>query len=406
MKLSRIAYRNVGRNKRRSILSGIAIGVAAMAIVILFSLLNGMQADLATNLQDFYSGMVRVRHAEYDANELLSPLHLRVEDADARVAELEAMPEVSAVSPRISFPASIYRNGETYSAQGMGVDTVREADYSRLDGYLVDGALPAPGSREIVLGYELADRLDVGVGDQLTILTLTMRRSSNAMTFNVAGTLRLPVDGLNTQLVMAPIATVRELVRMDDAATEILVKLDDERDAPAVAEALRASWDGGLRIVTWEEIPSSYSFIQWARNIYNGIAAFFFVLGSTVIITTTMIVIFERMREIGTIAAMGMTGKEIVRLFFLESLFIALIAAAVGVAIGSGVSVLLGEMGIDMGESLEGIDIEFGSQIYPQWNPLTAALVYVYSVAVTGLATFFPSRRAAKIEPVEALHTV
>ena len=406
MKLSRIAYRNIGRNKRRSILSGIAIGVAAMAIVILFSLLNGMQADLATNLQDFYSGMVRIRHAEYDENELLSPLHLRVEDADERVEELEAMPEVSAVSPRISFPASIYENGETYSARGMGVDMVREVDYARLDGYLIDGTLPAPGAREVVLGYVLADRLGVGVGDQLTILTLTMRRSSNAMTFEVAGTVRLPVEGLNTQLVMAPIDTVRELVRMEDAASEILVKLDNERDAPAVAEALRASWDGGLRIVTWDEIPSSYAFIQWARNIYNGIAAFFFVLGSTVIITTTMIVIFERMREIGTIAAMGMTGNEIVRLFFLESLFIALIAAAVGVAVGSGFSLLLGEMGIDLGESLEGIDIELGADIYPQWNPVTAAIVYVYSVAITALATYFPSRRAAKIEPVEALHTV
>ncbi|MFW5717405.1 MAG: ABC transporter permease [Spirochaetota bacterium] len=407
MKLSTIALRNVGRNKRRSVLSGIAIGVAAMAIVILFSLINGMQADLANNLQDFYSGMIRVRHAEYDQNEILSPLHLRVQDAGERAAELESMDGVTAISPRINFPASIYQDGETSNAQGIGVDMSREVQYSRLNDYLVEGAMPGDNTRGMLLGTTLADRLGVSVGDTLTILTTTMTRGSNAITFTVAGTLQFPVQGLNAQALMIPLPAARDLVKMDDAVTEILIKLEDESQAAAVAREIESRWDShDLRIATWREIPTSYSFIEFARNIYNGMAAFFFLLGSTVIITTTMIVIFERMREIGTIAAMGMTGSEIVRLFFLESFFIALIAAGIGVVAGTGISLVLGEVGIDMREAVQGMDIEFGGQVYPRWRLGTTVFVYIYSIAVTGLAAFFPTRRAAKIEPVEALHTV
>jgi len=406
MKLSRIAFRNVGRNKRRSILSGIAIGVAAMAIVILFSLLSGMQADLASNLQDFYSGMVRVRHAEYTANEMLSPLHLRVGDLDERLATLDSLPEVESVAPRIRFPASIYLEGETFSAQGLGVDIEREVRYSQLDAYLVSGVAADTGSKEAMIGNALADRLGVEVGDSITVLTVTMTRGSNAMTFIVSGIVQLPVDALNSNTVLVPIATARDLLRMDNSATEVLVKLTRERESAAVAQRLRAMWDADLSIESWRDIPSAYTFIEWARNIYNGMAVFFFLLGSTVIITTTMIVIFERMREIGTIAAMGMTGKEIVRLFFLESLFIAMIAAAVGVLLGSGISLALGVVGIDMADAMEGIDIEIGSSIFPQWSLPTAIFVYFYSVIITGLAAFFPARRAAKVEPVEALHTV
>lgn len=407
MKLRDIAMRNIGRNRRRSMLSGVAIGVAAMSIVLLFALIDGMAEDLSNNLHDFYSGMVRVRHVDYDANELLSPLHLRVQDASRRSDELLTLDGVQSVSPRVAFPASVYLDGETHNAQGVGVDMELERSYSRIDEYLLAGGMPSPGEREVLLGGELADELGIGVGDQLTLLTLTMRRSSNAVTYTVAGTLQLPVNMLNNNVIYVPLASARQLIRMDDAATEILIKLDDERASNAFAAALRERWlEEDLRIASWREIQSSYSFVELARSIYNGMAVVFFLLGSTVIITTTMIVIFERMREIGTIAAMGMTRRQIVQLFFLEALFIAIIAAAVGVVVGTGITLVLGEVGISMGEALDGVDVELGTRIFPRWRFETALFVFAYSVVVTALASYFPSRKAARVEPVEALHTV
>jgi putative ABC transport system permease protein len=136
------------------------------------------------------------------------------------------------------------------------------------------------------------------------------------------------------------------------------------------------------------------------------IALVFFLLASTVIINTTMMVIFERMREIGTVAAMGMTPQEIVRLFFLEAFYIGAIAAFVGVVLGIAVTIPLSKTGIDLTQSMGGVDLEINPVIYPRLNIRSTVFVFFYSTAIASLASFIPSRRAAKIEPVEALRAV
>src|SRR6056297_1527154 len=98
MKLLNVAWRNIGRNRRRSVLSLSAIAVAAMAITLLFALLAGMEADLSSNLINHYNGEVRVRHESYGEYERFNPLHLRVEDADRAVEALQTVTEVEAIS--------------------------------------------------------------------------------------------------------------------------------------------------------------------------------------------------------------------------------------------------------------------------------------------------------------------
>ncbi len=145
--------------------------------------------------------------------------------------------------------------------------------------------------------------------------------------------------------------------------------------------------------------------IDLAVKIYDIIGIIFFLLASTVIVNTTIMVIFERMKEIGTLGAMGMTGRQLVKLFFLESLFISIVGALVGIAIGIGVTAYFGVVGIDaFAKAMEGMDsMGIGAILYPVLNFKSTVMVFVYSLVVTGLATWWPSRRAAKITPVEAL---
>jgi len=134
---------------------------------------------------------------------------------------------------------------------------------------------------------------------------------------------------------------------------------------------------------------------------------FFFLLGSTVIITTTMMVIYERMREIGTMAALGMKGSQIVKLFFLESFFIGAIASFIGVVIGSGIAIAMNVFKLmDWTKQLEGIDMAISGLMKPAWNIQTALIIFLYSTTIASVASFLPSRRAAKIQPVEALRAV
>ena len=142
MKLSNIALRNITRNKKRSILSGLAIAIAAMSIVLLYSYIAGMKKDLTDNLHTYYTGQIRIQHEEFEKYDYLNPLHLRIKSYKDILQELDKIEDIKAVSPRINFPTQIYRYEDNYNAFVTGVDMMREKDYQPLRESLISGRLP------------------------------------------------------------------------------------------------------------------------------------------------------------------------------------------------------------------------------------------------------------------------
>ena len=183
MKVSKIAFRNIKRNKRRSILSGSAIAVATMVIVLMFSLINGMLIDIEWNVTSYVTGHVRVRNIEYDKNEMFNPLHLNISGAEQRIREIDAIPEVSIVAPRITFPGIVYRGENSYKMQGVGADLAKELEFQNLAEHVVEGRIPEAGKNEVLMGFGLAGNMDLTIGDKFTVLTNTVYRGSNGMTF-------------------------------------------------------------------------------------------------------------------------------------------------------------------------------------------------------------------------------
>lgn len=412
MKLYKIALRNISRNKRRSLLSGTAIAIAGFAIVFLFGFLGGMVNDMEQNLWTYITGAVRVRHSDFDRYERLNPMHLAVPDYLAVLDDIESDPAVSAVSPRINFPGRIPIGGigsdEKVNVMGMGVDFSREAFYQDYDRTLIEGRLPAAGTREALVGRGLASKLGAGLGDKFTVLSQSGSRGSNAYTFTVVGVISLPMPGLEKTMVQVPLDTAQRFLWLPDQVQEILIKVDTKIDSPkAVAARLSETLSSmvPLNVLNYKEVNGMAAMIDLAVKIYDVIGIIFFLLASTVIINTTIMVIFERMKEIGTLGAMGMTGKQLVRLFFFESLFISIAGSIVGILLGMALTAYLGNVGFDaMAKAMEGMDsMGIGSVIYPVLNFKSTVMVFIYSLIVTGIATWWPSRRAAKITPVEAL---
>ena len=426
MKLWRIALRNVARNKRRSLLSGTAIAVATLAVVLLFSLIAGMLDDTVSIALTYDTGHVQVRHPEFGRYEHLSPVHLSVADAEAVQARLAELPEVAAVLPRVRFGGAIYREDQNHAAFGIGVDFGSEiaaaarrlpqlaaaagaapdlenfARAWRLD--VFGGVLPDPAARELVMAKTLADELGVTVGDKLTILTRTAVMSTQAWTFRISGLVGFPVGGLS-RVVLLPIGAAQRFLQLDatGAVTDLLLYAADDDQVPPLADAVRDAVGDRLEVRSWTEENAMYRLFQLATRIYDIIALVFFLLATTVIVNTTMMVVYERMREIGTIAALGMTGAQITRLFFLEALFIGVAAALAGVGLGIALVVPLSQVGIDYTEAMEGVELNMSNIIYPRLSLRSTVLVLCYSVAVTAAASFWPTRRAARLHPVTAL---
>ncbi|MBN2439712.1 MAG: ABC transporter permease [Spirochaetales bacterium] len=544
MKLYRIAFRNVLRNKRRSLLSGTAIAIAAMIITILLSLYSGIGKDMEDNVYKFLTGHIRIRHNEYTANENLNPLHLSVDHYKEILTRLDNIGTIKASNPRISFGTAFYgsprlfiedikdrdkfltafktadnpvfsflrekylyakerlgergydlplpdevtatanpvvlgdllyginevltryelydlpffsgislseetkeftngkvsyeerilfnrlllqdafpdliaespRSGKMILGMGMGIDFERDKDFINIKEKITQrdarGELPGTGEniREIILTSGLAKKLNATIGDRLTISTKTKYSGINGMTFTVKGIISLPVGMYNNNMFFLPLDTAQKLLKMDDSVSEILVLLKNiqniDKTIPVIQNTIAEAQISNIEVSPWSTIdiyPMYLAIIDFV-GYYMGL--FFFLLGSTVIITTTMMVIYERMREIGTIAAMGMKGGQIVKLFFLESFIIGAIASFVGVIIGSGITIPLSIYGMDWTEAMGEINMVISGFLRPQWDLGRTFIVFVYSTAVASFASFIPSRRAAKIQPVEALRAL
>lgn len=413
MKIYQIALRNISRNKRRSMLSGTAIAIAAFVIVFLFSFMAGVINDMESNLWTYMVGAIRIRHADFDKYERLNPLHLAIPDYTSLMADIQTDPSVSVLSPRINFPGRIpvggIENDKKINVMGMGVDFDRELYYQDYKQTLIEGRIPQMGSREALVGRTMASRIDAGIGDKFTVLSESGSRGSNAYTFTIVGILSLPLAGLEKNMIQVPLDTAQRFLWLPNQVQEILVKIDPKGDSPKnVANRLSLGLESDVPLNVWEykRVNGMASYIDVAAKVYDLIAILFFLLASTVIINTTIMVIFERMKEIGTLAAMGMTGKQLVKLFFLEALFISIAGALFGILAGIALSAYLGNVGFSaMADAMEGLDASMGvgSIIYPVLNFRSVVLVFIYAVAVSSLATWWPSRRAAKISPVEAL---
>ena len=409
IKLVKTALRNISRNKRRSILSGVAIGVAAMAIVMLFSLMAGMQVDMESNLKSYYTGGIRIRNENYEQYERFNPVHLTV---DAKVVQnvLDTIPEVDVYVPRTSFPASLYIEGTNFGAMGVGADFEKEAKFIDLAGSLKKGRLPENGKNEMIMGAILARDLNLEIGDKVTIMSTTAARGTNAITLKIVGLFAFPVGALNAKYFWAPIDRISYFLRMNGDTQEVILKVkegvNEVETAAKIKDILQKETSVNYDVQAWTEISGTYEMIEMANTTYIIMAFIFFLLGSTVIINTTMMVIFERMREIGTLGALGMHGKELVRLFFLEGMFISIIGTFMGVVTGIGFTLLLGKTGIDMTEAMQGVDFEVSGMVYPKLCIGKTIFVFFYSVIVASLATLIPSGKASKIQPVEALRYV
>jgi putative ABC transport system permease protein len=410
MKLARIALRNIGRNSRRSILSATATAIATMSMVALVAYVNGLSSDMNKNVADLVTGHVQVRAADYERYEQLNPLHLRVQRYRDLLARLDAEPEVAASVARLSLPVGIFRGGESVGAQVMGVDVGRERTFMQIDWIVASGRLPNAGANEALVGRALAKKLGAGLGDRITLLSGTMRRSSNAMTVQIVGLAAFPVSSMDGLRLILPIDRAIALARMDDSVTEVLVKARDEGRIASVKQRLDAllaegGWEG-LHARTWYEANYMLSFMKLADIAYFIISMVFFLLASTVLVNTTMMVVFERTREIGTVGALGMKSREIVRMFLLEALALAVIGALMGVLLGLAIAVPLSYLGIDMGALTQGMSFEISNVVFAQPKPLGTALIFVYAVAISCAAAYLPARRAARIQPVEALRAI
>lgn len=406
MRLSEIAFRNIFRNGRRSLLSITAIAVAAFSITFLFALLEGITVDVRQNALNYESGEVRLRNAEYDRYEYLNPVQYVVPNYQELIQHLDELDSTAAISPRIQVPSAYFHDEKQVSAVAFGLDIELERRYQDLEAIVASGRLPRPGTDQVIIGTGLAQDLGVETGDIATFLTRTRYRGSNAFTVDVVGLAQFPVGALNNRAMIIPIDRASRYMRMGDGVTEILIKGHPDHTENLIGDVRSVLEEHGPEEVTavhWTEISSGYEYLQIANIVYRIMALIFFLLAATVIISTTMMIVHERTREIGTLSALGMSDSRLIRLFFTEAAYLGAFGALLGVLLGAATVLPFSLYGLNLGSAMEGVDMDISNVLYPVLNLNSTLGVFIFSWVVSMAATYPSARRAAKLQPVVAL---
>jgi ABC-type lipoprotein release transport system permease subunit len=402
MNYFKLAYRNLGRHRRRSILSGLALGMGTALLMFIAAFFQGeMRSSMETTLR-LNSGHIQVRDADYDPDKLSVAWEYLIESPEQVVAQIEALEQVQTATPRLFASGIVSIQDDSVGVQIMGIvpDSAANDPYRTL----VSGNFITADDREgILIGYPLAQSLGLEVGDQLNLLVNTSEGSVDEQLFTVRGIFTTGTTAYDKGIVFLPLAKAQAFSGAQDRASMIFILLNDREQAEFVAAAIPS---GSFQVETWQELNELLVLINDFSNAY----LFFInliVIGVTaiVIINTLLMSVFERMREIGILSAIGMKGRQIIALFLAEAGLLALGGVTFGALTGWALSAYFGRVGIYFGDLGISGGMIVPDRIYPYLTLDSAVNLIITAFIITLLGSLYPARVAARMEPVEALHS-
>ena len=409
--LTVFAWRNLWRNRRRTLLTLASISFGVFLAVLMTGVTDRHYSDLIDLAAKVGSGHVTIQHPEY----LDTPTMSRsVNGMEALAATAAANPQVVTSAPRILGPAMIATANDSFGGMLIAIDPERESadTLSILDA--VEGAemFTSADDKGIILGAKLADNLGAQIGDRV-VYTITDR--GGEMTSGVARLRARVATGspsIDGSLSMLAIGALREALGYGpDEATQLAIFIDDQRRSGEVARGLRSQLPEGATALAWHEIQRELSaFIAMDTGGATFMQVVLAILISAGIFNTLFVSVMERLREFGILLAIGFSPSRLFRLVILESFWLGVAGLVMSVAVTAGPYLYLVTNGLDisgvLGREMDIAGVGMPTHVKVGLFPASALLIATAAMAATLLAGLYPAWRAGRVEPVESIRMV
>lgn len=409
--LLRLSLKNAWRLRRRTLLVGCVIALGNAILIFQLAQGRGQEAAFLNSMIRSLSGHLQIqsRSAEssdvYEASDLDAAPLLEVELIERVLAET---PGVAVSARRIRFGAMVAAGEESWGGFVLGVDPERERRVCDAVG-IARGRFVRRGEDGIVIGGRLAEDRGLDLGDSLILLVSTVDGYFNGMEFRVVGILEdQGLSRFHSSLLYIPIDRAKRLIALEQGeAYELVVTLDEDRDTAAAAADIEARLSRlGLpvRVTTWQEMGATFrGILKVSQGFRVVMAGFLSIIVLMLIFNTLSVYVLDRTREVATMMAIGYSGAKIVLLFIAEGLFLASSSAAVGLAVGGGLSEWLGTVGIPAFN--EAMTYVFaGDRLYPILRPEHVLALLGGTGAIGLVASLGPALRAARLDPAQTLN--
>lgn len=409
----RIGWRNLGRNRKRTVLTALGLGVGYFTCVFVVGWSEGIMAELVENATSLVTGQIEIHDAEYRPDRsLYDTIGGRAgADVEALLRTIDADEAVVAAAPRV-YSGGLVSSGEATSAgMFLGVDPEREVALTRFLDPLAEGELPAAGRNELVIGEEMGRQLSVGVGDELILVGSGADGSMANDLYTVAGIYRTGLVEFDASTVVIPIGDLQSLVVLEpNRVHEIAIATVEPDLARETALRLSAALDAPAReivVASWAELnPVLAEYVAVGESFYWLIIVIVFTVAAFGIANTMLMATFERRREFAVMLALGSTPWAIMGIVVSEALAIGAVSLAGSAAFVFPLMAWLYNAPPSLewlygNVTLQGVlltpSLRVGYNV-PAW---TWASVGLFVTAL--LSALYPAARAARTPPADTL---
>ncbi|MGB5624879.1 MAG: FtsX-like permease family protein [Woeseiaceae bacterium] len=403
--LTRLAWRYLWRNHRRTIIMVSAIAVGVWAMIFMTALSRGMVDQMIEDGVSALPGHVQLHNPLFLDDPSVAN---RILISDAELSRTFSATDFKAWASRVKVPAVIASEYESRGVTLLGIDPVAEREFGYVSYDEVEGRfLESVDDNGIVIGRKLADKLETKVGKRVVLMSQDPENEIADRGFRVVGLFEADVPALEEGHVFIGKKAAQKMLRIGDTTTEIVFLGDNYRNVEPTYNKVVENVDGTLDASRWYEVAT---YLGSMLKVMDGFVMIWmiviFLALSFGLVNTLVMAVFERVREIGLMLALGMKPSNILGQIIIESMLLLAVGLAIGnVLAWATIQPLRG--GIDISVVAEGMEMMgAASVLYPRLYVSDMILANVIVLSLGFLASLSPAWRASRYEPVEAITKV
>ena len=407
--LFQVAWRNVWRNGRRTLITATAMGVSVAICIFLSVFTNQFYSVFFDLLVTQKMGHIQIQNVDYAQSK---SVHDTIKGGDKLIEDLQKLDGTKGVSAKLYGNLLVSGATDSAGAQVVGVFPEAEDSARSASDQIVEGAyLSESASKEVIVGVTLFDDLDLTLGDELFVYTQASDGSMAYDLYNLVGVYKSGATMLDRGIQLH-IGDLQELLLLENQYHEVLVvdqELEHIEQLHSDIQSILQTEDSVQAKTWWETSPQTKEMMAMqdvTAVIYLGVI--FFIAGFG-ILNTMLMAVYERTREIGVMLALGLQRTRIIQIIVIESTVLAALASVLGVLMGGGINYFLSIQGLDLsggtGEPLQMMGLNFEPTMYVEmqlgsyWIPVVGLFV----IAI--VSSLWPAYRASRLHPVDAIRS-
>ena len=402
--LTRLSWRNLWRNPKRSLLLISAIVVCIASLIVTLAWINGMLNQMVRNSIEFHIGELEVYKKGFIEDK--DPANY-IEETDSLLAHLESHRGIKNFAPRIEGRGLISSGYSSSGVQIVGIKPSLEADITLVKKSIISGIyLPENNDHRIIIGEKMAEKLKVSLGEKVVITVQTVNKELAADAFRISGIYKTISKDFDKYMVYIPIERARSLLEINRGVTGVAVRTEPGQDVNALRNEINKIFgDSKIEAQTWGELEPLIKEMseiskQWMMVFFLAV----FVILSIGIINTQNIAVYERMHELGVLKAIGTRPVFIFSMIMLETCFLGLTGLIAGFLISYPLVLYLSVHGLNLALFADGLQVwGLGTRIYLDLKFMDIVYSSIAVLITSFFGAFIPAMRAGRLEPVEAI---